>query len=78
MTAEANMYRAQMNEHKYEIARLEKELNATKAKYFEKKREEQIQKQKNFELDSQLKFEKYLQPKIIGGGFSMVKDIGQE
>lgn len=69
------MYQAQMNEYKYEIGRLMKELNATKAKYFEKKRKEQIEKQKNAELDSQLKFEKYIQPKIAGGGFSMMKDL---
>ena len=75
MAAELNMYQAQTNEYKYEIGRLMKELNATKAKYFEKKRKEQIQKHKNAELDSQLKFEKYIQPKITGGGFSMIKDL---
>ena len=75
MAAELNMYRAQMSEYKYEMSRLTKDLNATKAKYFDKKRKEQMAQRKNAELDSQLKFEHYIQPKIAGGGFSMTKDL---
>ena len=71
MAAELNMYQAQTNEYKYEIGRLTKELNSTKAKYFTQKRKEHIQKQKNDEVSPQLQFEKYIHPKITGGGFSM-------
>lgn len=71
MAAELNMYQAQVNEYKYEIGKLLKELNVTKSKYFEMKRKEQVTKQKNKELESQVKFESFIQPKVNGGGFSM-------
>merc|ERR1719181_1639067 len=41
MAAELNMYQAQVNEYKFEIERLTRELQDVKKKYFEQKRREQ-------------------------------------
>jgi len=42
MAAELNMYQAQVNEYKFEIERLTRELQDVKKKYFEQKRREQL------------------------------------
>eukprot|EP00958_Prasinococcus_capsulatus_P017401 scaffold1959_cov403-Prasinococcus_capsulatus_cf.AAC.11 len=44
MTSEVQMYQAQINEYKYEIGRLGKELHQMKQKYFDQKRTEQIER----------------------------------
>merc|ERR1711904_746909 len=41
MAAELNMYQAQVNEYKFEIERLTRELQDVKKKYFEQKKKEQ-------------------------------------
>merc|ERR1712091_446804 len=47
MAAELNMYQAQVNEYKYGIERLTRELQDMKRKYFEKKRREQMTREAN-------------------------------
>lgn len=44
MSSELNMYQAQVNEYKYEIERLSRDLQDIKKKYFEHKRREQQQR----------------------------------
>ena len=44
MASELNMYEAQVQEYKYEIDRLARELQEAKKKYFMQKKKEQQQK----------------------------------
>ena len=66
MASELNMYQAQVNE--YEIERLTRELTDMKRRYFEHKRREQLEKERNAKpppamLDGA--------PRFVGGGFSL-------
>ena len=70
MASELNMYQAQVNEYKYEIERLVRELGDMKRKYFESKRRDQMDKEKTMKPvlpqgpnSSQARF--------TGGGFSL-------
>ena len=68
MASELNMYQAQVNEYKYEIERLTRELSDMKRHYFEHKRREQLEKERNAKppqamLDGA--------PRFVGGGFSL-------
>jgi len=42
MASELNMYQAQVNEYKYEIERVTRELQDLKRKYYQQKRKEQL------------------------------------
>jgi chromosome segregation ATPase len=50
MAGELNMYQAQVNEFKYEIERLTRELQEVKKKYFEQKRKDQIRAQQQQQM----------------------------
>ena len=61
---------SQVNEYKYEIERLVRELNDMKRKYFEQKRREQMEREKTMKpvLPSGPNPN---QPRFTGGGFSL-------
>ena len=44
MASELNMYQAQVNEYRYDVERLNRELQDTKRKYYQQKRKDQIVK----------------------------------
>jgi hypothetical protein len=44
MASEMNMYQAQVNEYRYDVERLNRELQDTKRKYYQQKRKDQIVK----------------------------------
>lgn len=78
MASELNMYQAQVNEYKYQIERLTRDLNDMKRKYLEQRRREQLQ----MERDRSLKPQNLIaavggatppdgMPKFVGGGFSL-------
>jgi uncharacterized membrane protein YkoI len=70
MASELNMYQAQVNEYKYEIERLVRERDDTKRKYFEQKRREQLEREKNMKpLSTQAPNPN--QSRFTGGGFSL-------
>ncbi|GAX75026.1 hypothetical protein CEUSTIGMA_g2472.t1 [Chlamydomonas eustigma] len=70
MASELNMYQAQVNEYKYEIERLVRERDDTKRKYFEQKRREQLEREKNMKpLSPQAPNPN--QSRFTGGGFSL-------
>ena len=45
MASELNMHQAQVNEHRFEIERLTRELQDVKRKYYENKRKEQLKRE---------------------------------
>ena len=45
MASELNMYQAQENEYKYELERINRELQDTKRKYYQQKRKDQMTKE---------------------------------
>ena len=78
MASELNMYQAQVNEYKYQIERLTRDLNDMKRKYLEQRRREQV----TMERDRSLKPQNLIaavggttppesMPKFVGGGFSL-------
>ena len=78
MASELNMYQARVNEYKYQIERLTRDLNDMKRKYLEQRRREQLQ----MERDRSLKPQSLIaavggaappdsMPKFVGGGFSL-------
>eukprot|EP01135_Chromosphaera_perkinsii_P000050 Nk52_evm1s24 gene=Nk52_evmTU1s24 len=78
MASELNMYQAQVNEYKYEIERLARELQDVKKKYYDQRRHEQIQKEKERNNAAQkmgMAFPVPYRdgPKFAGGGFSLSK-----
>merc|ERR1719311_1082595 len=46
MASEVNMYRAQVEEHKFELDKVVKELHGIKKKYFEQKKKEMLRREK--------------------------------
>ena len=44
MASELNMYESQIQEHKFEIERVSRELHDVKKKYYSQKRKEQLTK----------------------------------
>lgn len=78
MASELNMYQAQVNEYKYQIERLNRDLNDIKRKYLEQRRREQL----GMERDRSMKPYGLIpavgtmtppegMPKFVGGGFSL-------
>lgn len=70
MASELNMYQAQVNEYKYEIERLVRELNDMKRRYFEQKRREQMEREKGMK-PMQPPAPGNTQARFTGGGFSL-------
>jgi len=78
MAAELNMFQAQVNEHRYELERVTRELQDVKRKYFEQRRKDQVVKEQERAEDTaadplvqqQQQFHA-TQPKITGGGFNL-------
>lgn len=73
MASELNMYQAQVNEYKYEIERLGRELVDLKKKYFDAKKREQLDKESKQGGNSvgSLKGVQGNVPRFTGGGFSL-------
>ncbi len=70
MASELNMYQAQVNEYKYEIERLVRELGDMKRKYFEQKRREQLDREKTVKPVMPPSASPN-QARFTGGGFSL-------
>ena len=65
-----------MNEYKYEIERLNRELADIKRRYYEKKRREQQERDRAMDGGSSMGSQKAgasagFQPRFTGGGFSL-------
>merc|ERR1711916_174839 len=76
MASELNMYQAQVNEFKYEIERLARELSDVKKRYYEQKRKEQINRERDRaenEKMAQTQMAKSMQARFTGGGFNLSK-----
>lgn len=81
MASELNMAQAQVNEYKYEIERLSRELQVVKRKYFEQKKREQLVRQEQGLADSRARVAQQAlaqqhaaqtaTARFIGGGFSL-------
>lgn len=72
MAGELNMYQAQVNEYKYEIERLTRELQEIKKKYFEQKRREQMRASSNGGGGPAEEFKVAVpSTRFAGGGFSL-------
>merc|ERR1711939_1052041 len=73
MAAELNMYQAQVNEYKFEIERLTRELQDVKKKYFEQKRREQQNRDVPGGGKQQMRTGTVQQTaqRFTGGGFSL-------
>merc|ERR1712028_133963 len=73
MAAELNMYQAQVNEYKFEIERLTRELQDVKKKYFEQKRREQQNAGGGVDNKPIMRTGTVQQPaqRFTGGGFSL-------
>jgi len=74
MAAELNMYQAQVNEYKFEIERLTRELQDVKKKYFEQKRREQLNRDNQQSGGKQTMRTGTVQQaaqRFTGGGFSL-------
>ena len=79
MASELNMYRAQANEHRYEIERLTRELQDVKRRYYEQKRREQLQAEPGAEGDlpgrpqamAQMAQAQQSVTRFVGGGFAI-------
>ncbi len=70
MASELNMYQAQVNEYKYEIERLVRELGDMKRKYFEQKKRDQMERERTMKpLLPQAPNPN--QARYTGGGFSL-------
>jgi chromosome segregation ATPase len=78
MAAELNMFQAQVNEHRYELERVTRELQDVKRKYFEQRRKDQIAKEaeraEDIQADPLTQQQQQFhatQAKITGGGFNL-------
>ena len=81
MASELNMYQAQVNEYKYEIERLSRELRDTKKKYYSQRRKEQLAKELSVQMHSrtspdqlqaqQQQLAKLANPRYAGGGYAI-------
>jgi predicted RNase H-like nuclease (RuvC/YqgF family) len=79
MASELNMYQAQVNEYKYEIERLTRDLQDMKRRYYEQKRKEQLMATEGMEESGgggggggiQVGPANPNQPRFTGGGFSL-------
>mmetsp|Transcript_91586 Transcript_91586/g.261781 ORF Transcript_91586/g.261781 Transcript_91586/m.261781 type:complete len:496 (-) Transcript_91586:243-1730(-) len=79
MASELNMYQAQVNEFKYEIERLTRELQDVKRKYYEQKRREQLANEIAAEesamgrgqAEQQLAAAQKATTRFAGGGFAI-------
>merc|ERR1719198_740278 len=74
MAAELNMYQAQVNEYKFEIERLTRELQDVKKKYFEQKRREQLNRdnqQGGAKQQMRTGTVQQAAQRFTGGGFSL-------
>ncbi len=61
---------SQVNEYKYEIERLVRELNDMKRRYFEQKRKDQMEKERTIKAVMPTSLSS-TQPRFTGGGFSL-------
>lgn len=64
------MFEAQVNEYKYEISRLMREMSDIKKRYFEQKRKEQLEKDQSKREPGHTQYSSS-QPRFTGGGFSL-------
>lgn len=64
-----------MNEYKFEIERLNGELDATKKKYFEFKRKELADKEKKKTSTGGQSLSVNQHAKIVGGGYNMTTPV---
>jgi len=75
MASELNMYEAQVQEYKYEIDKLARELQEAKKKYFMQKKKEQQQRERERSIQqaSQPPFQPQISdgPRFTGGGFNL-------
>jgi len=75
MASELNMYEAQVQEYKYEIERLSRELQDIKKKYFMQKKREQQQRERERAIQQAamppLQPQRTDGPKFTGGGFNL-------
>jgi hypothetical protein len=69
------MYQAQVNEYKFEIDRVTRDMQDLKKKYFEQKKKEQISLRNELDLKPNISPEA---PKFVGAGFNMNPNIAQE
>ena len=68
------MYQAQVNEYKYEIERLNRDLQDVKKRYFDHKRREQLEKERALQDGGNGPEELATQPadaRFAGGGFNL-------
>lgn len=65
------MYQAQVNEYKYEISRLMREMGEAKKMYFQIKRKEQLNREDSMRGSVRAGVVNGSQPKFTGGGFSL-------
>lgn len=79
------MYESQINEYKYELDKLNKELSEVKNKYFlQKKKEHLIKERERIEASGGAPGAPIIQPnkndqvKFIGGGFSLKTTISNK
>ena len=78
MASELNMYQAQVNEYKYEIERLTRELQDVKRKYYEQRRRETLAREMGEEENagksmarSQVVKAQQSTTRFTGGGFAI-------
>merc|ERR1719181_609113 len=79
MASELNMYQAQVNEFKYEIERLTRELQDVKRKYYEQKRRDQLAREMadedralgKLQAQQQLAQAQNTSTRFTGGGFAI-------
>ncbi len=76
MASELNMHQAQVSEYRFEIERLTRELQALKKRYYEAKRREQLDREKNrgtgknpLEVQDMTAYDPT--PRFTGGGFNL-------
>eukprot|EP00826_Nyctotherus_ovalis_P008623 TRINITY_DN1223_c0_g1_i6.p1 TRINITY_DN1223_c0_g1~~TRINITY_DN1223_c0_g1_i6.p1 ORF type:complete len:141 (+),score=72.08 TRINITY_DN1223_c0_g1_i6:184-606(+) len=70
MQAELTTYNRQVGEYKYEIERLNLELQEIKVKYYKQKKREQLLKEAN-KTEPRVKYQMPAVPRFTGGGFSL-------
>jgi hypothetical protein len=64
------MYQAQVGEYKYEIERLARELQDAKKKYFEQKKKEMLQRERERSLQGLPTMDTSGASRFHGGGFN--------
>eukprot|EP00055_Hartaetosiga_balthica_P002929 m.5790 g.5790 ORF g.5790 m.5790 type:complete len:855 (-) comp2480_c0_seq1:209-2773(-) len=70
MASEVNMYRAQVEQNKFELDRVSQELHDIKKKYFQQKKREMLAKDKARSLTDTMPAVTSNAPKVSGGGFA--------